>query len=647
MSTSAQPIVRHFRQILLWPVQLMPLDPSSPANGHWEELDRCPGDNPWHALEDEFTNDPAQFQERHYREFVTFLPHVQRFLYGQGRSRQSRLGYGESPIRVFRREDIAAVRLGFEDGNSADFAIRHVDLYFFYDLDVAILVVEFHRDDLALDKVQEILFRFGRAFPTGWETDGRASHCMRSVQWLDVHGNVLSASDLDNREKYLSYTAQHRSARVGTHWEYVMRPMIQHHSDEAGPLRYRLIEYHRMPRITYLALDDPFVLSDEDFLRLAHGLSPDDGQGLPYSDATLEQMRRDSFYDRFWAPGRGDLRASTRVTCNGHAMVTVGTARDPWFVDYEHGMLGQFRHQYFLIALLAHFHKAALLMMSNRAVLAISRLDHRDAESVRSFKEEIRAMRAQFLRFDHRYWFHEVSNQTMARDLFGLFGKHLGTDAMFQEVREEVIDMAQYLDSDDSRRQGDSVLRLTVVTILGLVGTIVTGFLGMNLLSEADNPQIVKVVMFLSVLLPTMVLTMLTVANSSRLSEMLDVLSDDTMQWKERLAQIQRILERPTPAARRAAQDAGAKAEAQSLPAPTPLLPPPPGGGPVASTGDGPVPPSGDGPVPPSDHGPAAAPGDGPSSPSGPPPHLDGGSPPHGNGASPPPPAAGPSDPRR
>jgi hypothetical protein len=31
------------------------------------------------ALDDEFTEDASQFKERHYREFVSFLPYVQRF----------------------------------------------------------------------------------------------------------------------------------------------------------------------------------------------------------------------------------------------------------------------------------------------------------------------------------------------------------------------------------------------------------------------------------------------------------------------------------------------------------------------------------------------------------------------------------------
>jgi len=69
-------IVRHFRQILLWPVQLMPIRDAAPIQKHWELLQTMERDNPWRALVDEFTGDPNQFQERHYSEFVTFLPYV-------------------------------------------------------------------------------------------------------------------------------------------------------------------------------------------------------------------------------------------------------------------------------------------------------------------------------------------------------------------------------------------------------------------------------------------------------------------------------------------------------------------------------------------------------------------------------------------
>ena len=68
----------------MWPVQL-----HAPARGRPDAKalgipDDARGAAVWKEVVDEFTGDPTQFGERHYKEFVTFLPYVQRFLYGEG-----------------------------------------------------------------------------------------------------------------------------------------------------------------------------------------------------------------------------------------------------------------------------------------------------------------------------------------------------------------------------------------------------------------------------------------------------------------------------------------------------------------------------------------------------------------------------------
>jgi cell division protein FtsW (lipid II flippase) len=70
-------------------------------------------------------------------------------------------------------------------------------------------------------------------------------------------------------------------------------------------------------------------------------------------------------------------------------------------------------------------------------------------------------------------------------------------------------------------------VRLTVVTIFGLIGTVTTGFLGMNLLAAADAPLWQKLGLFAAVFVPTVVLTMYTMVKSKRLSDFLDVVSDE------------------------------------------------------------------------------------------------------------------------
>ena len=67
--------------------------------------------------------------------------------------------------------------------------------------------------------------------------------------------------------------------------------------------------------------------------------------------------------------------------------------------------------------------------------------------------------------------------------------------------------MNQYLDADSLRRQANTVIRLTVVTIFGLIGTVTTGFLGMNLLAEAEAPLSRKLWIFSLVFVLTASLT--------------------------------------------------------------------------------------------------------------------------------------------
>ena len=129
---TADPIVRHFRQILLWPLRVIPGQAEGThISKYWELLEALGEQCPWQEVVDEF-GDPADFQERHYKEFITFLPYVQRFLYGEGVGREGLTGYGKSPIRVFRRSGIDRMRAVFDDQSPpVMFQIAHIDLHFF------------------------------------------------------------------------------------------------------------------------------------------------------------------------------------------------------------------------------------------------------------------------------------------------------------------------------------------------------------------------------------------------------------------------------------------------------------------------------------------------------------------------------------
>jgi hypothetical protein len=533
--------VRRFRQILLWPLQLMPLREGTQVQRHWEVLQATTADHKWREVIDEFGGAPGHYQERHYNELVTFLPYVQRFLYGEGNA--DPYAPGNSPMRVFRRNDIAAVRVMISaDAPPLELLIAHIDLYFFLDIDIVLLNVEVYADDLSLHTVQEVLHRFGRAYPAGWDARGQGIHSMYKVEWLDAHGAVLAESDSGQREKFLTFVGQHRAPRMASHWAFVLAPLVQDQTATPGALRYRQIEYYRMPLMAYIGMDDPRALRRNDFVRLGLVTAKGDSEVAPFPANYVDDFEQRYCYDRYWSAGGDDRDASslndggnnTRYLCCGHALTVIGDANWPFFTNTDTGVLAQFRHQHFLIFLIAHFQKAALLMMSDQLVHALERLEVGNPDSVKRFKRIIRQRFEIFLRFTHRYWFHDISEQATAKALFKMCAEHLGLDPLFAEVKEQIHDMDEYLDSDSLRRQANQVVRLTVVTILGLIGTVTTGFLGMNLIADADASLSERFWFFTIVLIATGWLTLYTIAKSKRLSDILDALSDDRMTMRQK-----------------------------------------------------------------------------------------------------------------
>jgi hypothetical protein len=526
--------VRHFRQILVWPLQVMPIRDGAQIQEPWDILKRSEHEHPWREFQDAFGRNPEDFQQRYYSEFVTFLPYVRRFLYGEGASRGGMSAGAESPLRVFRRTDIANVRITFpgaESGPESEtetFEVARVDLCFLYDVDVVLLVVEISADNISLSRAQDTMYRFGRGYPTYWAEGCRGGHCVMLAEWLGADGRVLAVSDFDDREKYLRFVGQHRAPHFADHWTYVLRPLVPDYSEAKGLIRFRQIEYARMPLMAYLAMDDARALTRADFVRLGLVTGPGKSDVLPYSARYMRGFEERYCYDQFWNEERSG-RPGTRFMSCGHGFVMVGDADDPFFVDRDGGLLAQFRHQYFLLFLIPHIHKATLLMLSDRMVSALNKLTIDDPESVRRFKRTIRQLLEIFLRFTHRYWFHEVSDQPQAREIYRMTSSYLGADPLYVEVRHEIEDMAQYLETDTLRRQANTVVRLTVVTVFGIIGSFVTGIFGMNIFGFSEFPLSMQ---FAAVALVTCVVTALlfyTLAKSKALADFLDAVSDERL----------------------------------------------------------------------------------------------------------------------
>ena len=260
-------------------------------------------------------------------------------------------------------------------------------------------------------------------------------------------------------------------------------------------------------------------------MRLGLATGGSESAGLPYSEGHLADFEQRFCYDRFWSAA--GVAPRTRYLCSGLALIVVGDASSEFYRCRDRGVLAQFRHQHFLLFLIAHFQKATLLMVSDQLAEAMMALDPTSPESVKRFKRQIRIAYVAFLSFTHRYWFHDISEQAHVKTLFRMCREHLEIEPLYAEVKERIHDMNGYLDADALRRQANTVVRLTVVTIFGLIGTVTTGFLGMNLFAEADASWWAKLGYFVLAFVPTIALTFYTIVKSKRLSDFLDLVSDD------------------------------------------------------------------------------------------------------------------------
>ena len=104
-------VVREFRHMLLWPLQLRRLGPACQQKTHWDALRANPG--PWKAVRDNLLVDDESCHLG-YREFVYFLPYVQRFLYGFGEAESQT----PSSLHMFKRDDITAVHIRLREDSA-------------------------------------------------------------------------------------------------------------------------------------------------------------------------------------------------------------------------------------------------------------------------------------------------------------------------------------------------------------------------------------------------------------------------------------------------------------------------------------------------------------------------------------------------
>jgi len=441
-------------EILFWPLEL-----SANENlglyflNRWADKVIQDNKTAWRDL-DPFDRGTTDSAELRYAEFVYFHPFVRRFLYPDS-------GMETARLRILKRDDIHRVRVklsGVTDEETLE--VDRVHLYLFH-TQIAILVVEVK----AARKVErraalQFLDQFRRVYAPYW-FNGKGGHCPEKVEWLDQHGLPIgtpSNFESFNEHRQNVEKKEWRRPPVAAHWRWLIEGLEPSNPmSKDGTLYFDQIEDDRMMVMSFLGHPEPHSLSDQDMTRLCFlDEASDSPQDWPYSPQFLADFQKHC-YDRYWDKKHNENSwMTTRYLCCGYAFTVLGCSKAQFVTDEWSGLLSHFRHHYFQLGLLAHFHRASLLRFSRRFADSVGQRES--------------TLNHEFADFVAGYWFNEVSNQVQGQELFQFWSNHLGNQRLLHHVLEEkrlAVELEEALQIQGDGRQVKLLTkRLTSLTYL-------------------------------------------------------------------------------------------------------------------------------------------------------------------------------------
>ncbi|MFI4940251.1 MAG: hypothetical protein ACHP7O_07920, partial [Burkholderiales bacterium] len=228
-STDEGPIVRHFSEILLWPLQLGVAGTKDRSGVFDDAVRLLESDSSWKPLDDRYfrADNPRddKIRESRYAEFVYFHPFVQRFLYGTKPEETN------SPMRIFERKDVTAIDYRHSGAAETDAPLRlHVErlhLYLFHHA-IAILVVEVSAQGIPLELAESVLDELRHAYPPYWNNWGnqQAGHCPAVVTFVDKEEKPIAASNFQDHKIHFSETEKTLRAPISAHWQTILKPLV-------------------------------------------------------------------------------------------------------------------------------------------------------------------------------------------------------------------------------------------------------------------------------------------------------------------------------------------------------------------------------------------------------------------------------------
>jgi hypothetical protein len=499
--------VQDYSLIMMWPLSVRPLEKAVgkktldmaeavrravEADGRWKEIEnKLQHMRPSATIGTEYTD----LAKEEYAEFVYFYPFVQQFLFGDPKK-----GSAAPLLSIYRFKEIdeIEVELTINKKPSAAFLqVPRLNLYVFGTGDVFLVSEVMASGDVAWDgkietppcqrtlrplwlsEVLQLNEQLRRAYAPYFDANTQPGYAIPHAVWR-YKGQALpwatpeaGGDSWETLSAYLTHAEGPRNP-LYLRWEALLPKF-----PDTVPYEWRQVQDDRMPAMASVVVGDPEAIEQGDWVRLANFDAPD---SILYGKRFLHDFEDKNCYDRFWEPGQ--KYCTTRYVTTGFGFAQV-LKKDGYF-----DQVGQthFRSLYFQMALISHFHQAALQNLSDQMALAVqnANLEHPEKMS-RRYKEDMERIMARMVQFTQSYWFTDVSNQIQARDLFAFIRQPLGVDALFAQVSAEARETNAFLNRLEDERTAKAAESFNRIAAVGAVLGVTVGAMGMNLLIPSQD----------------------------------------------------------------------------------------------------------------------------------------------------------------
>jgi hypothetical protein len=148
-----------------------------------------------------------------------------------------------------------------------------------------------------------------------------------------------------------------------------------------------------------------------------------------------------------------------------------------------------FNTRYYLMAIIALFYRATLLMFNEKTAL-VSRDLYHDEQRHQVSKEHIDAaqhLRAEYLHFSNYWLFEELSNKDEECEHYDMQAREYRLHGMKDEIENELEAMNASLSDYYQVRNTSAVNRLAMLSLIFGAAAVVTGFFGMNFAGDFEK----------------------------------------------------------------------------------------------------------------------------------------------------------------